>query len=85
MAKDNKHTTYLLDEFSKIPEINNPVTDLFIRNLVEYCAMFETKNEHSAALNTYLLGTVPIFLRIPTDLFSFLLLVEYQKKRLKKY
>ena len=61
MAKDNKHTTYLLDEFSKIPEINNPVTDLFIRNLVEYCAMFETKNEHSAALNTYLLGTVPIF------------------------
>ena len=61
MAKDNKHTTYLLDEFSKIPEINNPVTDLFIRNLLEYCAMFETKNEHSAARNTYLLGTVPIF------------------------
>ena len=61
MAKDNKHTTYLLDEFSKIPEINTPITDLFIRNLVEYCAMFETKNEHSAALNTYLLGTIPIF------------------------
>lgn len=61
MVKDNKHTTYLLDEFSKIPEINAPITDLFIRNLIEYCTMFETKNEHSAALNTYLLGIVPIF------------------------
>lgn len=85
MAKDNKHTTYLLDEFSKIPEINTPITDSFIRNLVEYCAMFETKNEHSAALNTYLLGTVPIFFTDTDRQFFSLLLEEYKKKRLKRY
>lgn len=84
MAKDNKHTTYLLDEFSKIPEINTPITDSFIRNLVEYCAMFETKNEHSAALNTYLLGTVPIFFTDTDRSVFFSIIGGVQEKKIKE-
>ena len=84
MAKDNKHTTYLLDEFSKIPEINTPITDSFIRNLVEYCAMFETKNEHSAVLNTYLLGTVPIFFTDTDRSVFFSIIGGVQEKKIKE-
>ena len=54
-------STVLLTEFESIPELNFPITDKFVQNLQEYCAMFETKNQHSEALNSPLLGVVPIY------------------------
>lgn len=51
----------ILDNFSKVPELNTPITSEIIQYLEQYCAYFETKNEHSLALNTALLGVNPIY------------------------
>jgi len=50
-----------VQEFSQVPELNKKIDLDFIQDLVEYCAMFETKNQHSEALNSPLLGVVPIY------------------------
>lgn len=70
----------LHDRFSQIPEINTPITPQFVNQLVEYCAMFETKNEHSLALNSYLLGVYPIyFTNVENSLFFSLLHLDCEK------
>lgn len=50
-----------LDNFSRVPQLNQKITNEFIQDLVEYCAMFETKNQHGEALNSPLLGVTPIY------------------------
>ena len=50
-----------LEYFSKVPQLNQKITSEFIQDLVEYCAMFETKNQHGEALNSPLLGVTPIY------------------------
>lgn len=72
--------TLLHDRFTQIPEINVPITPEFVNQLVEYCAMFETKNEHSLALNSYLLGVYPIyFTTVENNLFFSLLQLDCEK------
>lgn len=50
----------LRTEFSNIPQLNQPITKELIKQLDLYCRSFETKNENSTALNSPLLGVVPI-------------------------
>jgi len=73
-------THILFTSFSNIPEINTPITAEFVNRLVEYCVMFETKNEHSLALNSYLLGVYPIyFTNVENSLFFSLLELDCEK------
>lgn len=50
-----------LQEYRRIPQLNASISQDLISNLSEYCAMFETKNQHSEALNSPLLGVTPIY------------------------
>lgn len=51
----------ILDNFSKVPELNEPITSETIQMLEQYCIYFETKNEHPLALNTAVLGVNSIY------------------------
>lgn len=51
----------ILDNFSSVPELNEPITSETIQMLEQYCIYFETKNEHPLALNTAYLGVNPIY------------------------
>lgn len=62
----------ILDNFSKVPELNTPITENLINDLEEYAVYFETKNDHPLALNTALLGVFSMyFINVDKDiLFS---------------
>ena len=72
----------ILDNFSRVPELNEPITSENIQMLEQYCIYFETKNEHPLALNTATLGLNPIyFLNYDRDiLFQILGINEKQMK-----
>lgn len=77
----------ILTSFSSIPELNQPITDITIKYLEYYCAAFETKENHSLALNGHLLGVYPMyFLKEDSDLFFAYLQIPEQlvKNAIKK-
>lgn len=60
----------ILDTYASVPELSPPITQNTINLLEQYCTYFETKNNHSLALNTHLLGVEPIyFLNMDKDIF----------------
>jgi len=61
---------YFKDNFNRLPNFQSPITDYHIKNLVECCTFFETKNDHNQALNTAMLGVTPIYFT-QTDLSLF--------------
>ena len=76
----------ILDNFLAEPELNQKITSETINQLEQYCAYFETKNEHPLALNTATLGVYPIyFLNIDKDiLFGVLEVSESTVKKVIK-
>ena len=54
-------TKDLFTQFSNIPELNFNITPEFVVTLDKYCRSFETKGENGTALNSPLLGVVPIY------------------------
>ena len=72
----------ILDNFSKVPELNTPITSETIQMLEQYCIYFETKNEHPLALNTALLGVNPIyFLNTDRDILFHVLGISERKMK----
>jgi len=61
---------YFKNSFNSLPYFQNPITDQHIKNIVECCTFFETKNDHNQALNTAMLGVTPIYFT-QTDLSYF--------------
>lgn len=72
----------ILDNFSKVPELNTPVTPQLVYDLEEYCAYFETKHDHPLALNTALLAVYTMyFINVDRDILFSIAGIEEDKMK----
>lgn len=66
--------SYLRSRFLSIPALQAPITEMQIRKLISMCLAFETKNRHSEALNSPLIGVVPMYFTTADSDAMFLIL-----------